>query len=155
MDDFTSKPCNKHCNICVKQMVARLLHSFSRADSYSRCQTGYVETKALERCHGPTSVSPSRAAKLLHTRPAGRPVAGAGGGGSSAPSGDWCASPASERQSYCTKLFATVGIAHGHLKILLLMIHPAKERILKADNYTSLEPWNLQALLLLLLFSST
>lgn len=43
-----------------------------------------------------------------------------------------------ERQSYCIKIFATVGIATGLLKVLFLMIHPAKERILKADNYHGL-----------------
>lgn len=139
--------------MCITNTVERLLHSFSRAESYSKCQTGYSETKALERCQVP--VSPSRATKLLPEHTSCRQACGRSQRRREFSTFQWLTCESSPpRQSYWTKLFAAVGIANGHLQGLLLMIHLAKERIFKADNYASLELWNFQLLLLLLLFSS-
>lgn len=82
--------------------------------------------EALETWHGPTAVSSSRATKLLHTHPAGRPMAGAGGGGSSAPS-------MIDVQAQHLLHQRTYNCVHstGHLNISLLMINSAKKRILK------------------------
>lgn len=80
--------------------------------------------EALERWHSLTPVSSSRATKLLHTHPTGRPVAG--GGSSSAPSMTDVQAQYLLHQIiyYCTH-------NNSHLNISLLLINSAKKRILK------------------------
>lgn len=103
--------------------------------------------EALERWHSLTTASSSRATKLLHTHPIGRPVAG-GGGGSSAPS-------MTDVQVQCLlhQIIYYCMHSNGHLNILLLMINSANKRIPKETTIHFFKLWNLQLLLLLMLCS--
>lgn len=153
VDDFASKPCDSH-NGCVRQVVEQLLHSLSGADSYSRCQTGFSETKALERRHSPTTVSlsPESPSCWTHSLQAGLWQEPEGEGIQHLPGLTYKPSP---QRDLLHQIICYCKHSQWPSEDLPSHDHPAKERILKADHYTSLELWNLQLLLPLLPFSPT
>lgn len=125
--------------LCLKDMQQKLpcLCKTNGGMAPSLIQQGWQISKvpewlleALERWHGLTTMlsgsGSSRATKFLYTYPTGRPVAGAKGGGSSAPSMIDVQAQYLLHQIiyYCTH-------SNGHLNILILMINSAKKRILK------------------------